>query len=59
MSIAKRRMCPTLNCSTGLGRIVLCGLERSQSMHCDRTTVCACARSRAYVLVSVCVRARV
>ena len=54
VSIAKRRMCPTPNCSSGLGRIVMCGLGRSQSMQCDRTTVCVRACVRACVYIHVC-----
>ena len=53
--IAKRRMCPTPNCSTGLDRIVMCGLVRSQTMRCNyyRTTVCACVRVRACTFMCV------
>ena len=59
--IAKRRMYPTPNCSTGLDRIVMYGLVRSQSMQCnyDRTTVCVCARACVLVFVCVCACVRV
>ena len=52
--IAERRMCPTPNCSTGLDRIVMCGLVRSQSMQCNMIEL-PCAIVHACACVSVCV----
>ena len=57
--IAKRRMYPTPNCSTGLDRIVMYCLVRSQSMQCNwsnyRVRVCACMCISLRVCVCACV----
>ena len=53
--IAKRTMSPTSNCSTGMDRIVMCGLVRTTVFLYISVCVYACVRACVSIYMCMCV----